>query len=440
MIVVADVTVSMLESIVGAISCFGCFTVIITYLTFADIRCLRYVELVFYVSLNDIIASVGVALGASPTNSVECWYQGLTSNINYLSSILWTSVISYQLWLVVHQGVTLQKKDMQIIHVVCWGFPVVVALLPLTTNTYGNEDDQSAWCFISELNSSPSWGLLLWEMLSFYLWVWVAIIVNVVLLFRTRGLLSAILVAGNADVEAARNITNKINKLIWYPRILILCWLPSTIVDLSKIFYTPDENSEGNVYGNRISTVFAVSQGWLLAVAFFTMNPIIRYKWRGLLTNKPVYKNNADNSYAFDVGGEGDESMRGTSTVGGYSLYSVDEEPDFISVNDSLFSFGGSLGGSTVNSTATNNRMQSDSAVEFSTFATLDSAGDVLYPGLRTVSNNSENSTSSSASGRQHPFRGGDRTVHVRNPIVSAASSSGSSGGLGGTSNAQYEV
>lgn len=101
--------------ITGLISLFGSFLVIATYFMFADLRRLRYIELVFYVSINDAIASigkskqqqrssnfvsyfiphkfVGAALGPVPDDTFACWFQGLTTTANYVSSALWTTVI-----------------------------------------------------------------------------------------------------------------------------------------------------------------------------------------------------------------------------------------------------------------------------------------------------------------------------------------------------------
>ena len=87
---------STIQNVVGSVSAVFSFAALVTYLLFKPLRSLRYVELVFYVSINDFIASVGVALGAQPNGSFECIFQGYSSNANYLSSILWTTVITYQ--------------------------------------------------------------------------------------------------------------------------------------------------------------------------------------------------------------------------------------------------------------------------------------------------------------------------------------------------------
>lgn len=316
------VHLSLLETVVGSISAGACLAVILTYFTFADIRTLRYVELVFYVSVSDLFGSIGVALGSNPDGSFACWFQGLTSNINYMSSVFWTTVITYQLWLAVYEGITL--KDMTYIHIFCWFFPVVWALLPLTTNTYGNtEDDQSAWCFIADRKNSPAWGLVTWEWMSFYTWIWLTIFANTTMLVMIHVKLREILRTGITAAEEAKKLVTKVNKLVYYPIILMVCWAPSTVIDMISNVSVPNESDRGFMMGTRLSTVLACSQGWLLAVTFFTMNPIIRYKWYALWSGKPVvYKNRTTEKYTFDV-----DPQRDSDDL---SVYSAGDEDDYV--------------------------------------------------------------------------------------------------------------
>lgn len=84
------------EILIGSIAAAGAASVIITYFLFRDLWSLRYMELVFYVSLNDMLGSIGIALGPAPSGSAACWFQGIFTNFNYLASVFWTTVITYQ--------------------------------------------------------------------------------------------------------------------------------------------------------------------------------------------------------------------------------------------------------------------------------------------------------------------------------------------------------
>ncbi len=174
MIVLANIDSTMLEIICGTIAACACFSVILTYIIFKDLRSLRYVELVFYVSINDFIGSVGISLGGQYNNTPGCWFQGISTSMNYLgkvvyeflifsffliaslyywfnhificvlfvilfmfilssplphflASMFWITVISYQVWLVVHHRTII--KNMTFIHCICWSKFVVFSVL-----------------------------------------------------------------------------------------------------------------------------------------------------------------------------------------------------------------------------------------------------------------------------------------------------------------------
>jgi hypothetical protein len=123
--------ISRVQNVIGTISAICSFFALMTYVLFKPLRSLRYVELVFYISVNDFIASVGVALGAVPNNSFACYFQGYTSNANYLSSIMWTTVVTYQVYLVIFYGALI--KNMKPFHMFCWGIPIITASLVFST-------------------------------------------------------------------------------------------------------------------------------------------------------------------------------------------------------------------------------------------------------------------------------------------------------------------
>lgn len=75
-----------------------------------------------------------------PNGTFACWFQDVTTNANNMSSAFWTTVIAYQLWVVVLKGQTI--KDMRLFHAVCWVLPFVLCFLPLSTNTFGKSDDE----------------------------------------------------------------------------------------------------------------------------------------------------------------------------------------------------------------------------------------------------------------------------------------------------------
>lgn len=248
---------------------------ILTFLLFPDLRCLRYVELVFYVSINDLIATIGAGMGKTVNGSPACWFQGIATNWNYLSAVMWTTTIAFQLWLVVSS--TKIIVNMSPFHIFCWGFPLLVALLPLSTNSYGNPDDEADWCFISStLPGYPQWTQLFWELLSFYIWMWLCIIAMTVLLilvlFKRRSMRS---------VPAA--VESSIWKLFWYPLIVCMCWIIPSYTD---IYANVQPDAPVTLSSERLqiaSSVIPILQGLLTATVFAANNAIVRSRWRRLL-------------------------------------------------------------------------------------------------------------------------------------------------------------
>lgn len=150
---------SVALAIAASLSIVGSLALIATFVLNSNVRKYRHAQFVFYVTVNDLFAATGLALGYSYDGSIACWYQGITSNYNFLSGTLWNTAIAFQLYWIIYGGT--RFEDTTRIHIICWGFPIITTLLPLTTNTYGNADaDKEGWCFIGNRATSPSWGVV----------------------------------------------------------------------------------------------------------------------------------------------------------------------------------------------------------------------------------------------------------------------------------------
>jgi tellurite resistance protein TehA-like permease len=220
-----------------------------------------------------------MALGNTPNGSFACWFQGLFTNYNYLSSIMWSTVITYQVWLIVCRKDVI--KDLTGAHILCWGLPLVVTLLPLTTSTYANPEEDQGWCFVANRSDSPSWSLLFWFIVAYYLWVWIAILLN---LFFMCGIAYRLY----RMKEVPLRVKATIRKLIMYPIVVSFCWTPLTVWDM----YTQADNGEGihsrwDIYYG-MANILAISQGFLFSSVFFMLNPMVRTAWKELFFPPPA--------------------------------------------------------------------------------------------------------------------------------------------------------
>lgn len=255
--------------IFSGLSIFGCCAIICICLFFSEFRKYRHVEIVFYVAINELVASVGTVMGYLNNGTVGCWYQGVTSNYNYLSAAMWTTVISWQLMCIVNGGRKID--DFTWFHVVCWGFPVITTTLVLTTNTYGNAAGGSGWCFIGKRESSPSWGVEFWEIMSYYLWLWLCIVT--ITIFYIRIIMRVYAMGLNSTSKTtARNL----KRFTVYPLILIVCWLVNTVQNIS---------AQGGNNSRGFAAVLPTLEGFLNFLAFYFTNRKIRKDVRKAIFN-----------------------------------------------------------------------------------------------------------------------------------------------------------
>lgn len=255
--------------------------IILTYCLFPNLRKLRYVELVFYVSISTLFAACGTILGPVPDHSGECWFQGFSTSIGYLAAVFWTTVILHQIFLVVVQRGKV-FDSMIPIHLFCWGWPIILAILPLTTNTYSNYDDQAAWCFVSNGTDSPKWGELFWTIASFFFWIWLTILINIIQI--------VMVVRKLRNLQVSKAVRSTMRKLIWYPLLTMVGWFLVSIGAIHVI--SQNTTFEGASLPWKVLTIagtlLEVSQGFFNACFFIGMNKIVREHWAEFLYR--VYK------------------------------------------------------------------------------------------------------------------------------------------------------
>lgn len=134
-------------------------TIIILYLSLKKIRTFSQ-KLVLLMSISDIVSCVGSFFG-SEKSGVLCYVQSMLLEFGQLSSVLWTMCMSITLFLVLF----LKKKRRyrsaeKYFHVLCWGLPIVMIIIALSTSTIGTV---GGYCWISPEN---------WQFLHFYGILW----------------------------------------------------------------------------------------------------------------------------------------------------------------------------------------------------------------------------------------------------------------------------
>jgi hypothetical protein len=181
-----------------------------------------------YVAFSDILTSLGMSLGYVQEGSALCWMQTLLTNICPLWSILWTACIAYIVMKLVTEEGSESKAALlpSTASWLCWGIPIVVTLLILTTNSYGCASFESdrCWCWIGLREESPSWSAEFWTYASFYFWVFLSL-TSFVICFTYAWVHTE----GSKRGNNVRMMMAK--RLLAYPIIIFVCWFVSAICD-----------------------------------------------------------------------------------------------------------------------------------------------------------------------------------------------------------------
>lgn len=200
-------------------------SVVITLLMFRRKTLLRkpYLQIILYIFISNSLTSIGSSVGFPRDGSALCWFQGITTNVFTLSSCLWTLLIPFVLMRILNAKMRTTAVTVSLyFHVLCWGIPIFVTLLPLLNMTYGSPP---GWCWIVDTNDTPAWAPRLWYWVSYYIWIWISItgsiFANGVVFFKLQ------------QVEAVTRSTFQpiFYDLAIYNLIIALCWMVPAACD-----------------------------------------------------------------------------------------------------------------------------------------------------------------------------------------------------------------
>ena len=230
-------------------------------------------RILLYKFTADILTSAGSTVGNPYSASRACWFEGIVTNIFTLASILWTGVIM----LVLYSVLAFKKPlgDHWAFHVICWGLPVIATVIPFSTSTYGAPGGMG-WCWVvSKDDNPPSWEPQLWYWLSFYLYVWATMIfilaVSLRIIFHLR--------SPDIKEKTRDQFFQVFYKLLGYPAIIFICWLPSTVSD-----YIQNVNPDAILPDEFLVSTTSLDclMGALSGFYFWLMNRTMYENWKNL--------------------------------------------------------------------------------------------------------------------------------------------------------------
>ena len=246
----------------SALSFIGSGFIIYSYASFPELRKFSF-KLIFLMSCADCAACIAYFFGSPATGSPLCTVQGLMEQGCQLSSIVWTTIISYTLWNAVVKREAVTDK-MNAFLFFGFALPALTCVLPLSTGSFANT---GAWCWIDQSDVGTVWRFAL-----FYVPLWSAIIFNGYTYWLVIDSMKELFKTQNSEIPSKYRAL--INRLKLYPIILVGCWFFGTI---NRFQQAVAPNSPQywlfvlQVCGSHL-------QGLLNAVAY-GLNPSVRDAW-----------------------------------------------------------------------------------------------------------------------------------------------------------------
>ena len=131
------------------------------------------------------------------------------------------------------------------------------------------------WCFIKERASSnsPNWTTVFWSIFSFYFWLYLNVLVYIVLLVMAMRHIYKMRRGLNRESITLEKMQKSLKKLVWYPLITLIVWLPAALYDVAEL---SEKNDDDSRYSSNSSQYFAyllpTTHGILICIVYFATN------------------------------------------------------------------------------------------------------------------------------------------------------------------------
>lgn len=254
-----DRIVGIVNIVVSCFSLAGSLAIILSYAKFKELRTFAF-RLVLMISIADAFYSIGTIMGdAGEVGSGLCTVQALMVSFFGLSSILWTTSIAFTLHLVARAqiaAVEMMERLYSKYYVLSWGAPLILAILPLTTKSYGDTGGQ---CWIVREGAGKVWSVI-----TFLVPLWAATLYN-----------TWVVVSVRRSLDGVSGPTLMLQRAKLYPLVWVVGNLFSSI---NAIYELTDQQSFPLTL---LDVSLSSLQGFMNAIVFgFT--PAVKTRWVNL--------------------------------------------------------------------------------------------------------------------------------------------------------------
>lgn len=201
------------------LSILGTLFVMTMYLVFGSLRNTSF-KLIFFLAIFDFLNAVAFLIPNIDTesNSFSCQFQAFLLNVSSITSIFWTTFMAIFLLRTIKGVETFSERELWIAFITNIFLGVLNSVIPYfiyDQNAYGRV---RAWCWIED-----EYSLLRNILFIFPLFILVP--VNFLIYIRVAMIINNLL----KSIESQSHKSLLMNKLLLYPFIIVICYLPYTI-------------------------------------------------------------------------------------------------------------------------------------------------------------------------------------------------------------------
>ncbi len=281
----------LITSMVAIMSVTGSLLVVLTFIVFPKMRRRMLMKMIAYISLADFFSNIGyVPLSRPPNGTPLCTIQGFFNLTTYPMSWLWTLAVVYSLYYLAHYSRTPSNGNMLILHLTCWGIPIVLTCISLGFSKLGRQDTYPVF------EVCNYYGGLAAETYHIVTYYGLLLLVFGIMIYLQKNIFLLEQVNDPRIFIATYNIAK--TSLSLYPTVLLICWFPHGLVSIVEYFDTSTSSAYKEAY--FVTDMLKIMHGFLTATLFFYRSSESRRAWGDLLFLRKFEITNGDNVSIID--------------------------------------------------------------------------------------------------------------------------------------------
>lgn len=257
---------------VALISILSSASVILT-LFFKGLREKLFMRIIAFISFSDLIANIPYASERRPDDDTPlCTLSAFFNIYFYPAGWLWTAVLMLLLYSLATTGKLPFSRVL--LHLVCWGVPLVLALLNFAFGK--SQSQQNKFAFDICLLGGTTREIFIYHMVSYYGLFLVCIMAMMFMYWNISRIDKSEIKSRFPSFKEAKNT------LQLYPLALVVCWVPHFITILCADF-APFEGLNEFFF---VADILKILHGSVTAVIFFYKSGEARNKWHRLFIRR----------------------------------------------------------------------------------------------------------------------------------------------------------